>query len=82
VSEVDLATVGSPTSVSIYVSASDPQNLVGLDVAGSAQITGTHGTVSLDQPVTGRYVVVWLTRLPPVSGGFRGGIADAVVKGG
>ena len=39
------------------------------------------GTVTLDQPVTGRYVVVWLTKLPVVPGGFRGGIAGAVVRG-
>ena len=29
----------------------------------------------------GRYVVVWLTSLPAVSGGFRGEVADVVVKG-
>jgi hypothetical protein len=81
VSQLDLTTVGSPTSVSVYVSATDPQNLVGLKVAGSAEVTGTRGTVSFDQPVTGRYVVIWLTELPAVSGGFRGGIAEAVVKG-
>jgi serine/threonine kinase PknH len=81
VSQVELTTVGSPTSVSIYVSPTDPQNLVGLDAAGSAVITGTRGSVSLDKPVTGRYVVVWLTRLPAVPGGFRGGVAEAVVRG-
>jgi len=81
VASVDLTTVGSPTSVSVYVSPTNPPNLVGLDVAGRAQLTGTHATITLDQPVTGRYVVVWLTKLPAVSGGFRGGIAEAVVKG-
>jgi hypothetical protein len=81
VSEVDLTTVGAPTGVSIYVSPTDPSSLSGLDVAGRSDLTGTRGTVSLDQPVTGRYVVVWLTKLPPVAGGFRGGVADAVVKG-
>jgi hypothetical protein len=82
VTEVDLTTVGAPTGVSIYVLATDPQNLVGQKVAGHTEIAGTHGTVSLDHPVTGRYVVVWLTRLPALSdGGFQGGIAEAVVKG-
>ena len=82
VSEVDLTTVGSPTSVSVYVSAKNPANLAGLSAAGTSDITSTHGTLSLDQPQTGRYVVVWLTKLPVVPGGFRGGIAEAVVKGG
>ncbi|HEX4470670.1 MAG TPA: protein kinase family protein [Nocardioides sp.] len=82
VSEVDLTTVGSPTSVSVYVSATNPENLVGLTAAATAEVTSTHTTADLDQPQTGRYVVVWLTKLPAVAGGFRGGIAEAVVKGG
>jgi hypothetical protein len=82
VSEVDLTTAGSPTGISVYVSPTAPVNLLGLKVAGRAQVTGTQGTISFDQPVTGRYVVVWLTQLPSVrGGGFRGGIAEAVVKG-
>ncbi len=81
VSEVDLTTVGSPTSVSIYVLASDPENLRGAQPAGTTDISGTKGTVSFDQPVAGRYVVVWLTQLPAVPGGFRGGVGGVVVKG-
>jgi len=82
VSEVDLTTVGSPTGISIYVSPTDPQTLQGLKAASSTQITGTKGTVSFDDPVDGRYVVIWLTELPEISGGgFRGAIAAVVVKG-
>jgi hypothetical protein len=81
VSAVDLTTVGSPTDISIYVTDEPPKNLDGLQPAGTTTVTGTKGTVTLDQPVTGRYVVVWLTRLPAVPGGFRGGIAGAVVRG-
>jgi serine/threonine protein kinase len=82
VGEVDLTTFGSPTSISIYVSATRPVNLVGLTAATTGDVAGTHSALALDQPRTGRYVVVWLTKLPAVSGGFRGGIAEAVVKGG
>jgi hypothetical protein len=83
VSEVDLTTVGQPTSVSVYVTDTNPADLHGLSVAGHAVVGATmHGAVTLDQPVTGRYVVVWLTRLPAVPGGFQGGVAEAVVKGG
>jgi hypothetical protein len=81
VSEIDLTTLGSPTSVSIFVLATDPQNLRGVQPDGTTQIAGTKGTVSFDQPVTGRYVVVWLTRIPAVPGGFRGEVAGVVVKG-
>jgi hypothetical protein len=81
VSQVDLTTVGQPTSVSIYVTDTNPADLQGLAVAGTTTVTGTHGVVSLARHPRGRYVVVWLTRLPAVSGGFRGGIAEAVVTG-
>jgi len=54
VSEVDLTTVGSPTGISVYVTDDAPQNLVGLQPAGATEITGTKGTVSFDQPVSGR----------------------------
>lgn len=81
VTEVDLTTVGTPTGISVYVSPTRPTDLAGLSAAGHAALTSTHGTITLDHPATGRYVVVWLTSLPRVGGGFRGGIADAVVKG-
>jgi hypothetical protein len=81
VSKVALTLVGSPTSVSVYVAQRNPSNLVGLDVAGSAHVSGTKGTVTLNPAVTGRYVVVWLTKLPAVTGGFRGSVAEAVVTG-
>ena len=81
VSEVDLTTVGSPTRVQVYVAPRRPADLQGLQVAGQTTVTGTHGVVRLDPAASGRYVVVWLTSLPAVPGGFRGEIAEAVVKG-
>jgi hypothetical protein len=81
VSEVALTTVGAPTGVQIYLASRAPSDLRGLKVAGETTIPGTHGVVRLKPAVTGRYVVIWLTSLPPVPGGFRGEIAEAVVKG-
>jgi hypothetical protein len=81
VTEVDLTTVGTPTRVQTFVAPRRPTNLQGLKVSGETTVTGTHGVVRLDPAVSGRYVVVWLTSLPAVPGGFRGEIAEAVVKG-
>ena len=36
--------------------------------------------VPLDDGTRTRFVLVWLTRLPPVSGGYRGEIADVTVR--
>jgi serine/threonine protein kinase len=81
VSEVDLTTVGSPTRVQIYVTEESPSNLQGAELAGQTTVTGTRGVVTVDPAVTGRYVVVWLTSLPAADGGYRGEIAEVVVKG-
>jgi len=81
VSEVGLTTVGSPTRVQVYLSQQPPTNLQGATLAGQTTVSGTHGVIALDPAVNGRYVVVWLTRIPAVPGGFRGQIAEVVVKG-
>ena len=81
VSKVAVTTLGAPTSISVYVLPQPPTSLRGAAVAGRAALTGTTGTITLNPTVKGRYVVLWLTRLPVVPGGFRGGIAEAVVSG-
>jgi hypothetical protein len=45
-------------------------------------VSGASGEVELagDEAVTARYVVVWLTALPEVSGGFKGTVAEVVVR--
>jgi hypothetical protein len=46
---------------------------------GTARDAGRLVTVKADAPVRARYILVWLTRLPPASGGFRGGVAEVTV---
>ncbi len=43
------------------------------DVSGEVDLTS-------DEPVTTRYLVVYLTALAPTDGGFRGGIAEVTVR--
>ncbi|MGI8524390.1 MAG: protein kinase family protein [Nocardioides sp.] len=81
VSEVDLSLVGTPSDLSIYVGDTPPRGVRGLTPAGSASGAGETAKVSLDPAAKGRYVTVWLTSLPAVSGGFRGEIAEARVLG-
>jgi putative peptidoglycan lipid II flippase len=53
------------------------------DWAVVAEIVETSEAVpiSLDSPVTTRYVLVWFTRLPQEGGDFRGGVAEVEVLG-
>jgi hypothetical protein len=80
VREIDIATLGGPTSVSVYVTATSPTGIAGLTPVGTA--AGNGGlTVTLDEAVSGQFVTIWLTSLPPAEDGFRGAIAELVVKG-
>ena len=45
------------------------------------QADGAAASVDLDAAPSGRYLTIWLTSLPGVAGGFKGGIVDLVVAG-
>ena len=80
VREIDVATLGGPTAASVFVTETAPTGVADLTPVGSE--AGNGGlTVTLDEAVSGRFVTVWLTSLPPVEDEFRGMIADVVVKG-
>lgn len=80
VSSVDLTFVGAPTSANIYVTGRPPTSVSGLKPAAEVSAESKE-RVSLDQPVPGRYVTVWLTSLPLIEGGYRGEIAEVAVRG-
>jgi hypothetical protein len=42
---------------------------------------GTFTLTPTDGPVQARYLLVWYTRLPPVSGGYRAEVSDVSVQG-
>jgi hypothetical protein len=81
VSSVDLSLVGAPTSVSIYVTDKPPAGVKGLEPAATTVVEGERARITLDQPATGRYLVVWLTSLPTVEGGYRAEVAEVAVRG-
>jgi serine/threonine protein kinase len=83
VSRVDVTFIGTPTSVEILAAdkgASAPTSNEGLTQVGKLDNASTKAEISLDTPVTTQYLVVWLTKLPPVGGDFRGQIAEIVVR--
>lgn len=81
ISRIDLTTIGSPTTVKYFVSDTDPQAVQGLQRIAQGTTEGDSLTTTLDEPVTAQYLVVWLTRLPPVGDDFRGEVAEVVVSG-
>ncbi|MGH3362902.1 MAG: hypothetical protein ACRDOM_10640 [Nocardioides sp.] len=80
VREIDLSLVGEPTDVSLYLTRTAPTGVAGLEAASSTTARARE-QITLDEPATGRFLVVWLTSLPPVESGFRGEITEVVVRG-
>ena len=75
---------GQPTSVEVYAASSGvtqaPAALDQLNKVGAEPRATTSTTIRLDGTPRTRYLLVWLTRLPPVPGGYRGEITDIAVR--
>ena len=84
VKSVALQLKGQPTDIELYAAPAGvtraPDTLSQLDRVGSRSASPTSTTIPLDDGTRTRFVLVWLTRLPPVSGGYRGEIADVTVR--
>ena len=79
-SSVSLDLVGAAPSVALRVGDTAPRSVDELTQVASRTDAGTQVTLRPDSPVTARYLLVWLTRLPSVGGtDYRGGIAELVV---
>ena len=75
---------GAPTSFDVYAAppgvTQRPDSLEQLDKVGGQKSAPEKSTVTLDPSPSTRYLLVWLTRLPSVSGGYRGEITDITVR--
>ena len=75
---------GQPTGVELYAASSGvtraPDTLDQLTKVGAQSAAATTTTIRLDGKPRTRYLLVWLTRLPAVPGGYRGEITDVVVR--
>lgn len=81
VHSADLTFVGSPTTVRMFVTDAAPTGAPAGDPAAEVEATGDAATLEPDEPVSGRYVLLWITSLPEVTGGYRAELAEVVVRG-
>ncbi len=84
VSAVKITLIGSPTSLEVRAApatAATAPTASATDYAlvGSAHDAGTSTTVTLAKPVKTRYLLVWLTSIPKVAGGYEGKVAEIQV---
>ena len=80
VSEVDLTLGGAPSDVSLYVSDDDTPGVAGQTPVATVTADDLE-RVPLEEPATGRFLTIWFTSLPEAEGGFRGEVAEVVVRG-
>ena len=81
VSDVQVRFVGSPTAARLYVGSHRPTGVPAGTPAASGTADGTTLDLAPTSTATGRYVLLWLTQLPAVTGGFRGQVAEVSVRG-
>jgi hypothetical protein len=76
VAALQLLLVGDGTSVELFESDSAPANEKAMTLAAAQDGAPSDTTLRLPTATTARYWLVWLTKLPPSTTGFQGGIAD------
>ncbi|WP_092198868.1 hypothetical protein [Blastococcus tunisiensis] len=80
--ELGAVTVTSPSAgatFEIRTAESAGEAVAAYDVAASGELQG-ETQLAFDEPVTARYVLVWLTGLVPSEGGFAAEIAEVSVQ--
>ena len=80
VSQIDLTVNATPTSVTYYLTDTEPTGVADLTPLEEVTLDRARVRTRLEEPASGQYLVVWLTELPAVDGGFRGEIAEIVVS--
>lgn len=83
VGAVDVTLIGHPNGLSLLVApgaAEAPAQPSGFSEAAVYQGEDTQVTLTPSAPVTTRFLVVWLTSLPPVTGGYQGAVAEVSVR--
>jgi hypothetical protein len=81
VSEVQVQLEGTGTTVQLRTAQDASDRLADFTQVAQAAGAGTSATLKPDRPVHARYLLLWLTALPQADGGYRGTIAEVVVKG-
>jgi putative peptidoglycan lipid II flippase len=84
VGSIDLTLLGEGSDVELMVApeaAEDaPTAVDGWSKFGEKSDAGSKAAIKAAEPVKTRFVMVWFTKLPAESGGYRGGVAEIVVR--
>jgi hypothetical protein len=80
VTAVKVRFLASGQDATIYVTDSATPDIATATQLGSFTSGDTSVTVTGDKPLSGRYVVIWLTKVPQIpTGSYQGSIAEVTV---
>ncbi|WNI30576.1 protein kinase family protein [Streptomyces sp. ITFR-6] len=79
VRKVDVTFLGGTTSAELRTSSDATAPTMPNSFSKVAEGSGTNVSLKPGEPVQARYLLVWLTKLPPSEGTFRGKISDIKV---
>ncbi len=83
VADVQVTLLGSGTDVELRAApdaTAAPTAPEQMRVVAEETGAGTDLTLAPDRPVTTQFLLIWLTELPAVEGGYRGQVAEVVVR--
>jgi hypothetical protein len=83
VADVRLTMIGAGTDLELRAApdaTAAPTSPDQMRVVAEEAGAGTDVTLAPERPVTTQFLLVWLTELPAVDGGFRGQVAEVVVR--
>ncbi len=80
IGKVTLHLVGNGTDLQVLTSNEAGENPQDYDLMAQATEAGKTVTLKSPNPASARYVLVWLTGMPQVDGGWRGGIREIEVS--
>lgn len=84
VGNVDLTLLGQGTDVELLAAPeaaeSAPEAFDGWSKFAEKSDAGDKEAIKATEPVKTRFVMVWFTKLPAEDGGYRGGVAEIVVR--
>jgi hypothetical protein len=81
VGRVELDLVGKGTGLQVRAADTRGTDPTAYRTVAEEQDAGTSGTLKIKSPMPSRYLLVWLTDLPKVEGGWRGGVREIRVFG-
>ena len=83
ISAADLILTGDGTAVELRVPTGDTASMrteADWEIVASNDKAAGNVTLTLDEPVTTRYALVYFTNLPPVEGGFRAQLNEITLR--